>query len=210
LIARFLFNKKQQLSKAVYVCRSYSKPNVGRFSRQCKLSVKVMDDVRMFQRSAVLWMLSTASLLLLTLMTANADDHVPGEFAPIIPTSSHFILLPPPRRIRNRRRLLWPHCVADADIIFSSCGFFFLLLLSSSFFPHLISAVTEWMSIPYFYTRCGRRANLECRSELCCTRLVGNTGRKNDTKTHHLRTIAQLCQAESSHVLTIGKKLVKQ
>jgi len=27
--------------------------------------------------------------------------------------------------------LLWPPCVADADIIFSSCGFFFL---SSSFF----------------------------------------------------------------------------
>ena len=25
-------------------------------------------------------------------------------------------------------------------------------------------------------------ANLECRSEMCCTRLAGNTGRKNDAK----------------------------
>jgi len=33
-------------------------------------------------------------------------------------------------------RYLWPPCVADADIIFSSCGFFFLLLFSS---PNLSS-----------------------------------------------------------------------
>jgi len=40
--------------------------------------------------------------------------------------------------------LLWPPCVADADIIFLSCGFFYLLSLS--FFPCLISAVADWMS----------------------------------------------------------------
>jgi len=28
---------------------------------------------------------------------------------------------------------------------------------------------------------------------MCYTRLVGNTGRKNDAKNRHLRTIAQLC-----------------
>jgi len=42
---------------------------------------------------------------------------------------------------------------------------------------------------------------------------AGNTGRKNDEKNRHLGTIIQLCRAESSqlrHVLTIGKKLVKQ
>ena len=48
---------------------------------------------------------------------------------------------------------------------------------------------------------------------MCCMRLAGNTGRKNDAKNCHLRTIAQLCRAKSSqlrHVSTIGKKLVKQ
>jgi len=37
-----------------------------------------------------------------------------------------------------------------------------------------------------------------------------NTGRKNDAKNRHLRTIAQLCRAVSlqvSHVSTIGKQL---
>ena len=37
--------------------------------------------------------------------------------------------------------LLWPPCLADADIIFLSCGFFYLL-----FFPRLISAAADWMS----------------------------------------------------------------
>jgi len=30
---------------------------------------------------------------------------------------------------------------------------------------------------------------------MCCVRLAGNTGRKNDAKNRHLRTIAQLCRA---------------
>jgi len=38
--------------------------------------------------------------------------------------------------------LLWLTCVADADIIFLSCGFFLL----SSFFLRLISAAADWMS----------------------------------------------------------------
>ena len=56
-------------------------------------------------------------------------------------------------------------------------------------------------------------ANLECRSEMCCTRLAENTGRKKVAKNRHLGTIAQLCRAISSqlrHISTIGKKLVKQ
>jgi len=68
-------------------------------------------------------------------------------------------------------------------------------------------------SLPYFDTWCGLSANLECRSEMCCKRFAGNTGRKNDAKNHHLRlsTIAQLFRAISSqlrHVSTIGKKLL--
>ena len=45
-------------------------------------------------------------------------------------------------------------------------------------------------------------------SEMRCTMLAENTGRKN----RHFGTIAQLCRAVSSqlrHVLTIGKELVK-
>jgi len=44
-------------------------------------------------------------------------------------------------------------------------------------------------------------------------RLAENTGRKKVAKNRHLGTIAQLCRAISlqlRHVLTIGKKLVKQ
>ena len=44
-------------------------------------------------------------------------------------------------------------------------------------------------------------------------RLAANTGRKKVAKNRHLRTIAQLCWVISSqqrHILTIGKKPVKQ
>jgi len=88
--------------------------------------------------------------------------------------------------------------VADTDIIFLSC--FFL----SSFFPRLISAAADWM-LPYFDTWCDPSANLECRSETCCTRLAGNAGPKKSPKSRHLDTIAQL-----RRVSTIGQKLVKQ
>jgi len=46
---------------------------------------------------------------------------------------------------------------------------------------------------------------------MCCTRLAENTGRKNDAKTRHLGTIAQLCRAIPSqlrHASTIRKKLL--
>jgi len=47
--------------------------------------------------------------------------------------------------------LLWPPCVADADIIFLPCGFFlssiYLLSIFYLFFiPRLISAAAVWMS----------------------------------------------------------------
>jgi len=41
-------------------------------------------------------------------------------------------------------------------------------------------------------------ANLECRSEICCTRLTGNAGPKNSWKNRHLGAIPQLCWAISS------------
>jgi len=64
----------------------------------------------------------------------------------------------------------------------------FLLFLASSQRPQI-------GCLPYFNTWCGISANSECRCEMCCTRLAGNTGRKNDEKNCHLRTIAQLCRA---------------
>jgi len=61
---------------------------------------------------------------------------------------------------------LWPPCVADADIIFLPSGFFFFYLFSS---PNLSG---RRLDLPYFHISCGLSANLECRSETCCTRLA--------------------------------------
>ena len=76
-------------------------------------------------------------------------------------------------------RLLWsPYVIGQSGqtIIFLPGGFFL-----SFFFPCLISAAADWMStIAYFDTQCGLSANLECRPEMCCTRLAENIGRKND------------------------------
>jgi len=46
---------------------------------------------------------------------------------------------------------------------------------------------------------------------MCCTRLAGNTARKNDAKNRHLSTITQLCRAISSqlrHISAAGKNLL--
>ena len=64
----------------------------------------------------------------------------------------------------------------------------------------------EYSAVIYLFS-----ANLECRSEMWCTRLAGYTGHKNDAKNRHQRTIAQLSRARSissqlKHVSTIGKK----
>ena len=58
-------------------------------------------------------------------------------------------------------------------------------------------------------------ANLECRSEMCCTQLAARWKCRMQklAKNRHLGTIAQICWAiflQLRHVLTIGKKLVKQ
>ena len=88
-------------------------------------------------------------------------------------------------------------------------SFFYLL---SSFFPRPISAAAGCNGcLPYFDTWCGPSANLECRSEICCSRLAAHTGRKKVAKNRHLGTIAQLRRAISSqlrHVSTIRKKLL--
>ena len=88
-------------------------------------------------------------------------------------------------------------------------SFFFFFL---SFFFSRQSQRSQIECLLHFHTCCGLCLNLECRSEMCCTRLAENTGRKNLPKIRCLRTIAQLCRAitlQLMRVSTIGK-LVKQ
>ena len=87
---------------------------------------------------------------------------------------------------------------------------FFLLFffLPSSFFL-VYSQRSQIGCRPYFHTRCSLSANLECRCDMCCTRLA----EIQDAKIRHLRTIAQSCRAISTqlrHISTVGKKVVKQ
>jgi len=95
---------------------------------------------------------------------------------------------------------LWSPYGIGQTIIFSSCGFF----LSSIFF----------FSSPYLSGRTldVYHANLECRSEMCCTLLAEKTaGPKKVARNRHLGTIAHPCRAISSkprHVSTIGKSLL--
>jgi len=58
----------------------------------------------------------------------------------------------------------------------------------SSCFPRLSSVVAD--CLPYFHTSCGLRENLECRSEMCCTWLAENTGRKKSPYAHHRTTLS--------------------
>ena len=97
-------------------------------------------------------------------------------------------------------------------VLRSRCGhyifvlWFLLLLLFSS--PNLSGCRVDVYRTS-FYTWCGLSANLECRSVVCCARLAGNTGRKNDAKNRDLRTVTQFCRAKSlqlRRVSTIGKK----
>ena len=75
-------------------------------------------------------------------------------------------------RWRHLYSALQPSRWALAHI--SSSIFFFYL----SFFPRLISAAADWMSTILPHMVCPS-ANLECRSERCCTRLAANADPKN-------------------------------
>ena len=90
---------------------------------------------------------------------------------------------------------------------------FALWFLSSIFFFSSPNLSGRRLDVYHALTHGGPSANLECRSERCCTRLAAKTGPKKVAKNCHLGTIPQLCWAISSqlrHVSTIGKKLVKQ
>ena len=46
------------------------------------------------------------------------------------------------------------------------------------------------VALPTFYTWRGPSTNLGCRSETCCMRLAGNTGRKKSPSGHHRTTMS--------------------
>ena len=90
---------------------------------------------------------------------------------------------------------LWPPCEADADIIFCPVVSFYLSIF---FIPRLISAVADWMST---ILRHMMRPWCELRMHVW------------NAKNRRLGTIVQLCRAKSTqlrHILTIGRKFVKQ
>jgi len=59
-----------------------------------------------------------------------------------------------------------------------------------------------------YHTWCGTSANLECRSEMCCTRLAGNPGPKNSPSGHHRTNLLGYIFATNA-CIDSWKKLVK-
>jgi len=99
------------------------------------------------------------------------------------------------------------HCWADLQSDESVHGFHCYDNISPN-----VKSLRVLVLAPYFHTWCGLSANLECRSETCCARLAGTTGRKKSRKSRHLGTIPQIRRVISSqlrHVSTIRKILVK-
>jgi len=83
------------------------------------------------------------------------------------------------------------------QLYFAVVVFIFFLFLS--FFPHLFS--------PYFHTWCGLSANLECRSEMRCTRLAENRGCKNSPSGHHRTTLSGYIFATETYIDSRKKNL---
>ena len=86
---------------------------------------------------------------------------------------------------------------------------FALWFLSFFFFRRLISAVGDWMStilpqMPW----CSLSANLECMSEMCCTRLPDNTGRKKSPFWHHHTTLSGCTFAAEAYIDNRKKNLL--
>jgi len=133
--------------------------------------------------------------------------------------------------------LLWPNG-RPCQLLLSSCwlgligalqiGFVFVFLWPPYGIGQAIIFSTLWFLLPFFFSSPNLRGcrldvyhtsthgvasvNLECRSEMWCTRLAENAGRKKSPKNRHLGTITQLCRAISwqlRHLSTMGK-IVKQ
>jgi len=64
------------------------------------------------------------------------------------------------------------------------------ILVLSFFFFFFPAQRSEIGCLPYFHTWCGLSANLECRFEMCCTRLAENTGCKKSPSGYHCTTLS--------------------
>ena len=96
-------------------------------------------------------------------------------------------------------RLLWqPYGIGQAIIFLPRCFFYLLLLLFLAY-----SQLSYIGCVPYFHTWCGFRANLECRSEMCCTRLaekMTQKSQKNSPSAHHHTTLLGCVFANKAHI----------
>jgi len=90
-------------------------------------------------------------------------------------------------------RLFMGHPVYICPVVSS---FFFL----SFFFSLAWSLQSEIGCLPHFHTWCGLSANLECRSEICCTRLDANTGRKKSPYGHHCTALSDYIFATEARI----------
>ena len=82
-------------------------------------------------------------------------------------------------------QLLWPPCVADADIIFCAVVSLFLSFVSS---PNLSGRRLDVYNSSTHDVVLVRI--LECMSEMCCTQLAENTRRKKSPFWHHRTTLS--------------------
>jgi len=88
-------------------------------------------------------------------------------------------------------------CLSCEDIARQSCGMvprwrFLATFLGPALAASRVQHISDLHSkfalgphlgcLPYLHTWCGISANLGCRSETCCTRLAGNTGRTKSIK----------------------------
>ena len=89
--------------------------------------------------------------------------------------------------------------------------YFFALWFLLSFFLTL-SLPSQTGCLPYFHTWCGLSANLGCRSEMCCTWLAENAGRKKITKNspsvHHGTSLSGYIFAAKAHIDNRKKNLL--
>jgi len=76
------------------------------------------------------------------------------------------------------------------------------------YFTTMVSSSSFFGCLPYFHTWCGLSANLECRSEMCCTLFAENTGCKNLPSGHHCTTLTRYIFARKACIDNQKKNLL--